>query len=500
MSDSEAEYQAKVLYDFTANTENELNMQEQEIVTVLEEDPPWAHVQNIDGEDGYVPVNYLQRIVEPQGGPPPPPRPDYAAPSTTRRELVATALGLGEDSKLPPTPKTPAPGAYPARNRGKSMDASPAWNIFAASLEWWSCLTLFMSGVFCLMWGSSQVPEDRLNETLGTFACLASALLLVYFSMFRELGAEKAALIRALVLILTSILSWFAWPLGIIGGGPLVMAALANFLVWIKRSQLLRDAKVGNDSWLTLSFDCSDVFKTGRGAILFFLLHISAQIGYYFLGLYIGQKRIDQELNDNRLQLGSPHKHAEGWAVIIACNIVWLFLFSLYGLHDYLIEWAQLRVDEEGCCTRNINRTILWLFLDKRQLFLHRVFATTILIASVAHMFEAYNAWEDSGSGKDYIKVFGRETFATGVAVVWCEIVIFAAVSPQLVQKHREIFVLAHSCWGLLVVLLVCHGRYGIGRNFWKFIVGPMAIYLMDRLFRGGAGVALRMREREDLD
>merc|ERR1719510_2746327 len=90
---------------------------------------------------------------------------------------------------------------------------------------------------------------------------------------------------------------------------------------------------------------------------------------------------------------------------MIACNLAWLFVFSLYGLHDYLIEWARIRADEEGCCIKMINRFIFWMFVNKRQLFLHRVFAFTILIASLGHMFEAYNSYESSGAGRDYLEV-----------------------------------------------------------------------------------------------
>jgi len=378
------------------------------------------------------------------------------------------------------------------------MDAGPTWNILAASLEWWSCLTLFISGIFTLMWGSSQVPEDKLRETLGTFCCIAAALLLIHFSMFREVGAEKAAVIRGSILLIISILSWISYPLGTIAAGPTMFASFVNFMVWIKRSSLLRDSNIEDSSWLTLSFNVNDVFKSSWGALVFLLLHLGANAGYYILGMYLGQRAIDDALEE-QLFIGSAHKHSEGWSCIIACNLVWLFLFSLYGLHDFLIEWAQLRADEEGCCIKNVNRTILWLFLDKRQLFLHRVFATTILIASVAHMFEAYRAWETSGSARDYFEVFGQEVFATGVGVVWCEVLIFAAVSPELQKRNRSMFALVHSCWGIMIVLLVCHGKNGLGENFWKFIVGPMGLYAMDRLFRSGGNAALRMRADMDL-
>lgn len=55
-------YQAE--YDFYAEQEGEINVKEGEEVTLLStEDKYWAYVEKINGEKGYVPLSYLNKIV-----------------------------------------------------------------------------------------------------------------------------------------------------------------------------------------------------------------------------------------------------------------------------------------------------------------------------------------------------------------------------------------------------------------------------------------------------
>merc|ERR1719150_3561591 len=109
-------------------------------------------------------------------------------------------------------------------------------------------------------------------------------------------------------------------------------------------------------------------------------------------------------------------------------------------------------------------------------------------------MFAAYFAWQGSGSSRDYFDVFGAETFVTGVGAVWCLIIIFAAVSPILIENHKWLFGMTHGFWVVFIILMFIHGKTCLGGNFWKFMIGPLGLYIMDRLFRSGGFAALRIR------
>lgn len=59
--DVEGKY--RVLYDFAASGENELSCHAGDILTVAEKtDSGWVHVKDMQGKEGFVPLNYIEEI------------------------------------------------------------------------------------------------------------------------------------------------------------------------------------------------------------------------------------------------------------------------------------------------------------------------------------------------------------------------------------------------------------------------------------------------------
>lgn len=470
-------YQARALYEFKGNTENELHMNRGDIVDVLEEDEPWAFVRSSDDADGYVPLNYLVKVSEPTSQPPAPPRPMIKNPTDR-------ASGIN----LPPTPKSHAPinvdpgkqGIF-ARPKAQSMDVnSPYLDMFACSMEWWSCVTLFVSGLFTVIWGSAEVPEDTMDEILGALQSLGAGLLVAYFSLYRNhIGGDRAAVFRAIILFLMSTLCWLSLPLGVIGAGALIPASAANFVAYCHGS----DARASD--WLTLGVDVkalmTRMMKRPICGCTFFIVYIGMNCGFFILGLYLGQIKIDDVAEEDRVLLGEAWKYAEAWGTIIACNMAFAILFSMRSMHDYLKEWAELHAEDTECCKKNLTRTINWAS-EESLFFLHKVLAGTILIASFMHVFECINVYHASGAARDYIGVFGNWAFASGVPIIWCLVIIFAIMpvwDPVLEAGHRGLSHISYGCWILAAVT-----PFFWGTNYWKFVTGPMFLYSVDKTFR----------------
>jgi len=470
-------YQARAQYPFTGNTENELNLNRGDIVDVIEEDHPWALVRNSRNEDGYVPLDYLEAVAEPVEAAPPPPRPIIKNP-TDRRAKV----------DLPPTPKAAAPNnSLPGgegifgRQKAESMDVglSPYLDIFASSMEWWSCLTLFISGLLTVIWGSAEVPEDTQDEILGVVQAIGAGLLVAYFSLYRNsCGGDRAALIRSFVLSLMSVVCFLCLPLGGVGAGMLIPAALANLLAYCTGSDL------NSADWLSSGLDMkaitTQLCKNPFVGVSFCILHIAANVGYFMLGLYLGQVKIDEEAKD-RVLLGEAWKYAEGWATIIACNMAFAILFSMRSVHDYLKEYADVHAEDRDCCTKCFTRLINWA--SEESLFLlHKIFAGTILFAGILHVFECINVYHSSGETKDYIGVFGDYAFAIGVPIIWCLCIIFAIFpvwDPVTEEGHQTLSHVSYTCWIIAAIT-----PFFWGTNYWKFVTGPLALYTVDKSFR----------------
>jgi len=470
-------YQARAQYPFTGNTENELNLNRGDIVDVIEEDHPWALVRNSRNEDGYVPLDYLEAVAEPVEAAPPPPRPIIKNP-TDRRAKV----------DLPPTPKAAAPNnSLPGgegifgRQKAESMDVglSPYLDIFASSMEWWSCLTLFISGLLTVIWGSAEVPEDTQDEILGVVQAIGAGLLVAYFSLYRNsCGGDRAALIRSFVLSLMSVVCFLCLPLGGVGAGMLIPAALANLLAYCNGSDL------HTADWLSSGLDLKAITKqlckNPIVGVLFCILYIGANVGYFMLGLHLGQIKIDEEAEE-RVILGDAWKYAEGWATIIACNMVFTILFSMRSVYDYLTEYADVHAEDRDCCTKCFTRLINWA--SKESLFLlHKIFAGTILLAGIMHVFECINVYHSSGETKDYIGVFGDYAFAIGVPIIWCLCIIFAIFpvwDPVKEEGHQMLSHVSYTCWIVAVIT-----PFFWGTNYWKFVSGPLVLYTVDKSFR----------------
>jgi len=200
----------------------------------------------------------------------------------------------------------------------------------------------------------------------------------------------------------------------------------------------------------------------------------------------LGQAKIDKVAQD-RLVLGDDWKYSEGWGTVISCNMALLLLLSMYSVQGYLLDWAELHLEDADCCRMCTSRSILWSFVAKRQFFLHKVFSGTILIAAVGHMFECFDAYHTSGAAIDYMKIFGEVPFITGVPMIWCLASIFAVMylwDPVRKVGHKTLFQYAHFSWVLLVILPFFHGKGFWGSNYWKFMAGPFFLYGIDKGFR----------------
>ena len=65
----EEEFQCRAINDYYASVTDELDLKEGQIYTIMQTSPSgWWYAVNEDGEDGWVPSNYLERIDENDDG------------------------------------------------------------------------------------------------------------------------------------------------------------------------------------------------------------------------------------------------------------------------------------------------------------------------------------------------------------------------------------------------------------------------------------------------
>lgn len=97
--------QAKALFDYARQTDEELSFKEDATLDVYDTtDPDWTLV-GADGDYGFVPANYIELI---KGGAAPPlPPPAVASPSLPARPSMPAPAPESDDELQPPTPDSP---------------------------------------------------------------------------------------------------------------------------------------------------------------------------------------------------------------------------------------------------------------------------------------------------------------------------------------------------------------------------------------------------------
>jgi NAD(P)H-flavin reductase len=82
------------------------------------------------------------------------------------------------------------------------------------------------------------------------------------------------------------------------------------------------------------------------------------------------------------------------------------------------------------------------------------------------------------------IQCFLNRPWISGGMICLCMLFIYGAVRENVKMGQFEIFWYAHHFFVLYFILLLTHGNGGFGKNFWKWFVGPGALYLVERILR----------------
>merc|ERR1712025_317348 len=83
-------------------------------------------------------------------------------------------------------------------------------------------------------------------------------------------------------------------------------------------------------------------------------------------------------------------------------------------------------------------------------------------------------------------KIFGPETVVTGFLIIIFMIPIYSATNPKIKTLNPKLFKYTHLCWVPVIILCFIHGKGCWNTNFWKFMIGPVLIYIFDLLYVRG--------------
>jgi hypothetical protein len=79
---------------------------------------------------------------------------------------------------------------------------------------------------------------------------------------------------------------------------------------------------------------------------------------------------------------------------------------------------------------------------------------------------------------------FGAGVWVTGFVLTFILFTLYPATQIDVKRGHFEIFWVTHMLYALLFVMNLIHGKGWIGPNYWKWLIAPGVIYILERIYR----------------
>ncbi|KAJ1723499.1 hypothetical protein LPJ53_002156 [Coemansia erecta] len=122
----------------------------------------------------------------------------------------------------------------------------------------------------------------------------------------------------------------------------------------------------------------------------------------------------------------------------------------------------------------------------EKNVHAHKVAAYTCLFWVIAHVVTYYYIYANAASnskGKVTLrsKLFGSMVGKTGHAMIFLLAALFLSAIPVVRRKFHEVFYWMHHLFVPILILIFVHGS---ATSFQWYIIGPGAVYIIDRLYR----------------
>ena len=148
-----------------------------------------------------------------------------------------------------------------------------------------------------------------------------------------------------------------------------------------------------------------------------------------------------------------------------------------------LIRWLYEQSTKDQAATTRILRAALALVPIDFHLHFHRLIGVVILLASVGHTFAHFVNFALRPDLTITI-LGGAWALISGGFLVLIMLLLYSSTFRRIRLAKFELFFEAHHLFVFFFVLLLVHGAHGQGPNFWRYFIGPAALYLLDRLLR----------------
>ncbi|KAJ1947275.1 hypothetical protein GGF37_000577 [Kickxella alabastrina] len=181
-------------------------------------------------------------------------------------------------------------------------------------------------------------------------------------------------------------------------------------------------------------------------------------------------------------------------AIVLACK--WtqvaaksgaLTGFARAGMSCMMVSLSAVFLFMSPTLLELFRRTFISRYvLIEKNIHAHKIAGYSFLFWAIAHVatyYYIFNNVSKKSNGKVTLtsKLFGSMVGKTGHAMVFLIAFMFVSAIPVVRRKFYEVFYWMHHLFVPIIIILFVHGS---AKSFQWYIIGPGAIYTIDRVYR----------------
>ena len=397
-----------------------------------------------------------------------------------------------------------------------TLTQPPGYGLWAHILALATVFLCLLFGAFTFIWWLLSAPAlySSLCDLIVSCFALAIALLvmweevdgLTFVSWLETLNLGQSHYgVRAVLYVILSIPLLLSWPT-LLPAAALLMVAFLNSVAQTRHENFHQDM-CGISTVLYDSLATDLLFDAGYGAIrsgVFTLYHLRAMNKVrplVWLLLYLSVNAVlfavmwmewTSKVNDSQAMLDSgvvDERHtltqwltaakAFGW--LIDLNVALLILPVSRRLIRVLYHWSTYMGG--GRFTKWVIQPLVRALPLDCHLTFHRLVALVVVLASIGHTTAHFVQFALRPDLSQQL-VGGLWPYISGVLLCLLLLLICTGAVRRIQRANWSIFQRTHSLYLVLLVLVLTHGKGGVGPNFWKFLLFPAAVFLVDKLLQ----------------
>ena len=170
---------------------------------------------------------------------------------------------------------------------------------------------------------------------------------------------------------------------------------------------------------------------------------------------------------------------AKAFGLVLDLNCALILLPVCRTVIKYLYERSTI---DQHCTTKALRFALKIVPLDF-ALHFHKLIGFVILFAAVGHTLAHFVNYALAETVTLTI-LAGPWPLISGGLIIGVMLLMYTSTMERLRLAKFELFFETHHLFILFFVLLLVHGAHGKGPNFWKYFIGPAALYVCERLYR----------------